>query len=601
MSIPIIAGRIRRILGNPREMRDRLAQEIQNLNLLLAPPTLPEGFDIAAPLPLLPDPEHVAQGLRGAEFAHSVRQLSAQIRSRRIPLLGITVDTGRDIRWRRDYLSGLETDTSFFRRIPYLDAARVGDHKVIWELNRHQHLVVLAQDWLLHRDQDSLNELVMQLESWLEQNPFQRGINWASALEVAFRTLSWLWVLHLAGAALPVRLRRLVALALYRHGCHLEHNLSYYFSPNTHLLGEAIALHALGALIPQMPDAGRWRETGASVVAAQMDNQVHPDGSHFEHSTYYHVYALDMFLFHALLTTPSQEYREKLCRMAHYLEVVLGPARSLPCFGDDDGGRFFHPFGRHAEYGRATMATCALFLKRNWCFDEVDLAPQAAWWLGVCKGHGRDTGSSPQRFPDCGMTVICRGATQVLVDTGPFGWGSAGHSHSDTLSLVVRRGSEEILIDPGTYTYVGDAGLRDFFRGSAAHSTIRINGLDQAKPRGPFAWDAKPRVRLCGSGADWVEAECDYNGFTHHRRVILPSPDLLLVFDEVRGPAGDHDVDQFWQLGSEESVRRVIAPGAERIDGWRSPAFGRKEKIPVLRVRRQGPLPMRLATAIVIA
>jgi hypothetical protein len=29
-------------------------------------------------------------------------------------------------------------------KIPFLDFAVVGDHKVTWELNRHQHLVTLA-------------------------------------------------------------------------------------------------------------------------------------------------------------------------------------------------------------------------------------------------------------------------------------------------------------------------------------------------------------------------------------------------------------------------------------------------------------------------
>ena len=33
--------------------------------------------------------------------------------------------------------------------------------------------------------------------------------------------------------------------SLYQHGCYIERNLSTYFSPNTHLLGEAVVLHAL--------------------------------------------------------------------------------------------------------------------------------------------------------------------------------------------------------------------------------------------------------------------------------------------------------------------------------------------------------------------
>ena len=35
-------------------------------------------------------------------------------------------------------------------------------------------------------------------------------------------------------------------LAMAKHGEFLESNLSTYFSPNTHLLGEGVALHAIG-------------------------------------------------------------------------------------------------------------------------------------------------------------------------------------------------------------------------------------------------------------------------------------------------------------------------------------------------------------------
>ena len=71
--------------------------------------------------------------------------------------------------------SGIETGTLYFRRIPYLDAAGAGDHKIVWEINRHQHLVLLAQAHLFSGRDEFLREIVRQLESWLVQNPFQRG------------------------------------------------------------------------------------------------------------------------------------------------------------------------------------------------------------------------------------------------------------------------------------------------------------------------------------------------------------------------------------------------------------------------------------------
>ena len=81
------------------------------------------------------------------------------------------------------------------------------------------------------------------------------------------------------------------------------------------------------------------------------------------------------------------------------------------------------------------------------------------------------------------------------MDAGPFGALHSGHSHSDTLSIIVRSGDEEILIDPGTYTYTGEPEWRDWFRGSSAHNTIRIDGLDQATIGRALSLDRPARSR----------------------------------------------------------------------------------------------------------
>jgi uncharacterized heparinase superfamily protein len=324
----------------------RLAQEAANLRWFAFPGRLNAAslHRVQSPWPALPCPTEVVEGLRDTSRPAEYIRLAEEILQHRFPLLGGTLDTGAEIHWRRDYTSGIETASGYFRRIPYLDIARAGDHKNIWELNRHQHLVVLAQAFLFSGRQRYLDEIVRQVESWMAQNPFQGSMNWTSALEVAFRALSWMWVYHLAGNRFSESFRERFLSELYRHGLHLEINLSYYFSPNTHLLGEAVALHALGRLFTGLPRADRWEATGAGVVRNELDRQVLPDGCHFERSTYYHVYALDMFQFHAILRGLDDVYREKLTRMASFLEAVMGASDTLPFIGDDDGGRFFHPY-----------------------------------------------------------------------------------------------------------------------------------------------------------------------------------------------------------------------------------------------------------------
>ncbi len=185
-----------------------------------------------------------------------------QILQDHLPLLGFSIDFNGC--WRQDPNSGIESGTPYFRRVPYLDAQAAGDHKNIWEINRHQHWVLLAQAFLFTRRSAFLEHIERQFDSWVEQNPYMRGINWTSALEVAFRAMSWVWTYHLAGAAMSESLRTRLLDGIYQHGCYLEYNLSVYFSPNTHLLGEAVVLHALGTLFPAFPRATQWRELGGA-------------------------------------------------------------------------------------------------------------------------------------------------------------------------------------------------------------------------------------------------------------------------------------------------------------------------------------------------
>ena len=581
-----------RLLRSPREIADRSYQELRNVALWQMPPELRVKRIPLVPLRRLPDPRSAADWARGSEFERQVLDVAAQVRAHRFPLLGTVVETGREINWRRDYKSGRETGLDYFRRVPYLDAGKAGDHKIIWELNRHQHLVLLAQALLLSGDLANLIEICDQLESWFAANPYQRGINWASALEVAFRALSWVWVYHLVGDRFYNSLRERLLLQLQWHGHHLEVNLSFYFSPNTHLLGEAVALHAIGTLFPEFARARHWRELGAKVVRQQMELQVRADGAHFEQSTYYHVYALDMFRFHALLEQTPPEYSAKLGRMVEFLDAVMGPARRLPYFGDDDGGRFFHPYGVHAEYGRATLATA------GWVRDTADLLPQAVWWLGPAAFDVPVQAGTwgPKMFPGIGLAVITDKDVQIVVDAGPFGPWSSGHSHSDSLSLTVRVGEEDVLIDAGTYTYMEDPRQRDWFRGSAAHNTIRINGLDQAMPAGPFGWRNQPLVKILATSAYSVEAECAYSGFVHRRLVGYDrATRKLRVEDRVSGGSGTHTLEQFWHFGTERARERMkVSDPVGDFSSWASKALLEKHSAPASVVTRQGPLPLTM-------
>lgn len=601
-----------------REIYFRLRQEALNYGLYLRPPGLPAQLaPPPAPLASLPDPGAVAQRLQGTAYAGQLLAHAEQILAHRFDLLGhAAVETGTPIAWRRDYHSGRETPLGYFRRIPYLDASQVGDQKMVWEINRHAHLVVLAQAWRLGGDQRYLARIVEHLEDWWRENPFHQGMNWTAALEVAFRAMAWIWVYHLAGSALAQGFRRRLLTELYRHGWHLEYNVSLYASPNTHLLGEAVAWHAIATLFPQLPRAARWRREAAGIVQGHMQSHVLADGMYFEQSTYYHVYALDMFLFHALLEPVPDEYRQRLRQMAELTADLAGPSRTLPFFGDDDGGRWFHPYGPREQFCRGSLAAAGRWLGVDFGGAPADAHELADWWLAA------PAAPAPRRYtraPRCqagsGLAILLSGSAQVIVDAGAFGAGTAGHSHADALSLVVRDGDETLLLDPGTYRYMSEPEQREWFRSTAAHNTLRIDGRDQADPVNLFRWSNVPQVEVLewvtSDECDWLHASCRYRDLAHHRRVaFLKRPRLVVVLDEAIG-VGEHELEQFWhtgpnavpagrslQIGRARLLSASPAGAVDYLPGWHSPAFGVKQAGHVMRVRQRGALPMVLGAVL---
>jgi hypothetical protein len=591
-----------------KELQFRLRQEANNIRLLIAPPAGRAPYRGVAP-GRLPSGKAAAAALAETPFAREVVAIAEKLLQRRFPLFGTELETGETIEWRRDYRNQIVTGLPYFRFIPYLNVKRAGDHKWIWELNRHQHLVVLAQAFLFTQDPRYLVEIEREIRSWLRQNPFQCGINWASALEVAFRAVSWIWVLHLAGAELAPDVQMALERGIYRHALYLENNLSIYFSPNTHLLGEAVALHAIGTLFPDFPNATRIRRTGHRIVLEQLERQIRPDGSHFEQSSYYHVYALDMFLFSAILQPTDEALREGLQRMAEFLyRLLLAGGGRLPLLGDDDGGRWFHPYGDHCLFGWGTLAACnGFFGEERWPCRRADYWTMANWWLRAevprAASRSRSTGSNDfsQLFPDAGLLLLKANECHMVMDAGPFGPGAAGHSHADALSVLLNVRGEEWLIDPGTFTYVGKASAREEFRGTAAHNTVRIDGFSQADPAGPFRWENPPEVQIrrWDNALQIMDAECRYRGFRHRRYLQVLKDRAILIVDAVEGPAGEHNVEQFWHLGADKVADRFrFSEAPEKVPGWRSPCFGQKVRAPVLRVARAGPLPVILPAAI---
>src|SRR5205814_920478 len=86
-------------------------------------------------------------------------------------------DVGLDSppRWNRDPKTGVEAPLKFGKLLDYRNTRLVGDIKYLWELNRHLHLVTLAQAYALSRDVRYFHVIWQHLESWFAACPYRMG------------------------------------------------------------------------------------------------------------------------------------------------------------------------------------------------------------------------------------------------------------------------------------------------------------------------------------------------------------------------------------------------------------------------------------------
>lgn len=573
----------------------------------------------------------------------------------RFDLLGYrALSFGDPIDWHLDPVSGRRAPLRHWSLVDPLDVDAVGDSKVTWELNRHQWLVRLAQAYRLTGDDRFAAACAAQITAWLDRNPRGMGINWASSLEVAFRLMSWSWVLQLLHDAPPwsSELRERVLASLCAHASHVERYLSYYFSPNTHLTGEALGLFHAGLVFPDLPRAERWRALGRSILEREALRQILPDGVYFEQATCYQRYTAEIYLQFIALSEHnglevSGAVRERVGRLLDALLLLQSPDRSMLRIGDADGGWLLPLDLREPDDARGVLSTAAvLFGRSDYAWASEGLQAETLWLLGPAAAAVM-AGLSPepprsvpsQVLPDGGYAVLREhwrpDADQVVLDVGPLGCPhSSGHGHADLLALQCSFRGRPYVVDPGTLSYTAAAGDRAHFRGTSAHSTIEVDGRGQAVPRGLFAWNGKPRARLLrwstdDASLDFAEGEHrayeDLAGSVIHRRgvILTRAPGYCVVVDDLTG-AGEHRVDLRFQLApmpvaiigdqwvragtpgaggllirafSTVALKVTVAEGdLEPRQGWVAPVYGVQMPAAMLVYSLVAALPVRLVT-----
>ncbi len=509
-----------------------------------------------------------------------------------------------------------------------------GDIKDVWEPARFSWACILAQAYHLSRDDKYPDFFWEQMELFLVNNPPNIGPNWMNGQEVALRMIAFIvaWQAFRDSPKSTTEHTEHLRSALAAHAKRVSATLVYARSQrNNHLLSEAAGLYTAGLLLPGLPHADHWKETGWNLMIEAWRDQIAPDGSYIQESVNYHRLMLQLAIWVQVLSSLKgakplpKDVKQKIVRAIAWLEqLILSEDGCAPNMGSNDGANIL-PLGG----GMISDFRPVLKLARQ-------LFPAPA----VKSGTSLEPG--PQQ-----VIVIKNGSQAACMRISRF---HGRPSHADQLHLDLWWKNLNIALDAGTYRYNHVNPWANALAGTIYHNTVIVNGMDQMIRAGRFLWIRKAIIqnldiqREAAGHIHSFSAEHDgyrQSGAIHTRRVISRPgnkpgwfiQDDILPVDGIP-TATRNDIRLVWLLPDWEwdvdrhTFHLVSPSGSIRLDfiasgidnntarleiyragealttagqadptwGWYSPTYGVKEPALAVHFHVEGTLPLQLTT-----
>lgn len=455
-------------------------------------------------------------------------------------LLGSGVRSlGTPLPWHTDFKTGREWPLTYCADIEYNELDRPTDVKVPWELSRCQHFTRLGQAYWLTGDERYAEEFVAETTSWIDANPLSYGVNWACAMDVALRAVSWIWGFHFFAQSAACRgraFRGRFLRALFMHGEFIVKHLEKADLNGNHYLCDGVGLVFLGCFFRRARSATRWLALGRAIVEQEVFEQTTPDGVDFEQATAYHRLVLEGFLTsYELLHRTGEDVpaacRQRLERMCEFVQAYTKPDGRAPLIGDADDGRIqilgTQAIGDH----RYLLSHAAVLFGRGDFKSSAGRCWEETFWLLGADAPRRFCALPPEpspgstAFPDGGFYALRTDETHLVVDCGGVGMrGRGGHGHNDILSFELFMNGFNVVSDCGSYLYTASREWRNLFRSTAFHNTVQVDDEELNRFLGPDAlWqlhdDAKPVDAAMSVGE---QSDCFRGGHSGYERLAPP-------------------------------------------------------------------------------
>lgn len=455
-------------------------------------------------------------------------------------IFGLNFKYTNPINWHYDMYTSKEFPRIFSKDIQ-IQSDKYGSAKHVWEVNRLLFLPGICLNYINTNDPKYLEQFTSITKNWIRENPYLTGINWYSNIEVNIRLINWFFCWEILKASELINLlpefkefvHREWLPAIYLH-CHYSYrNPSKYSSANNHIISEYSGLFVASSLW-KFREAKMWNSYAKKGLEEEIVKQHSQNGINKEEAAEYIQFITDFLLIAYVIgeytvNNFSQRYKNCLKNIFNYIYNFTDIEVNFPRYGDEDDGRviLLDPYQKNNFSSLLTSAAIIfkdpVFKSRSSGFDIKNSILFGS--IGKRIFQSLENTKPPRHscfYENEGHFILRhqRESNEIFIhfDAAPLGYLSiAAHGHADALSFIIHKNGKEVLVDSGTYTYHTDPDLRQYFIGTLAHNTIRINKKNQALNGGPTLWLKHYKTHLIHSTSNkkYDEITASHNGYNN--------------------------------------------------------------------------------------
>ncbi len=439
-----------------------------------------------------------------------------------IPVFGQYFSYDQLIDWHLDISSEGRFPKTFAKDIN-IRTSEYGSAKHVWEINRLQFLPLLALRYRHTGNSQFLIQFRKTIESWIEENPYLIGVNWYSNIEVNIRLIVWFFCWEIldvnslmnADDDFQKFVKSKWLPTIYLHCQYSYQNPSYYSSANNHLISEYAGLF-VAASFWKFSESEKWLSHAKKGLEKEIVTQHSANGVNKEEAAEYIQFITDFFLIPYVIAENtansfSQAYQNQLKNIIEYIYQMMDMCGNIPYYGDEDDGKVIVLEDGHPDNFKSLLTSgVVLFQEPGWKSKCSGWDNKNAILFGedgkkVFESVKSVAVEQPSKlYTEEGHFFLRQQQEEkevyVHMDAAPLGFLSiAAHGHADALAFDLHIDGYPIITDSGTYTYHTDPEWRNYFIGTLAHNTIRVNQTNQAQSTGPTMWINHYKVKIISS------------------------------------------------------------------------------------------------------